>query len=123
MTQETNPCNVIRNCHFCQHFRNEEIGDSGFGGVYASYPTCSKDFDIDPETEKYLPDFDREIERECCELDFWVVVEVDKVLSEKLAAEYDNGDGSYGFNETYDLFKSLYIGAIEARLKQKGLNP
>jgi hypothetical protein len=97
---------VMRSCYFCQFFQHEEIGDSDFGGVYAENPSCSKYFDTDEETEEDIPNFDRTIERDCCKLDFWRVVEVDKDLSEKLAIEQDKNEGS--FSETYELFKVRY---------------
>jgi hypothetical protein len=97
---------VMRSCSFCQFFQHEEIGDSDFGGVYAKNPSCSKYFDTDEETEEDIPNFDRTIERNCCKLDFWRVVEVDKDLAEKLSAELDKNEGS--FSETYELFKVRY---------------
>jgi len=100
---------VMRSCSFCQFFRYEEVGDSdygGYGGVYAENATCSKYFDIDQETEEDIPNFDRNIERECCKLDFWQVIEVDKDLAEKLTIEQDKNEGS--FSETYELFKVRY---------------
>jgi hypothetical protein len=97
---------VMRSCSFCQFFQHEEIGDSDFGGVYAENPSCSNYFDTDEETEEDIPNFDRTIERNCCKLDFWRVVEVDKDLSEKLAIEQDKNEGS--FSETYELFKVRY---------------
>lgn len=97
---------VMRSCSFCQFFQHEEIGDSDFGGVYAENPSCSKYFDTDEETEEEIPDFDRNIERDCCKLDFWRVVEIDKDLYEKLAIEQDKNEGS--FSETYELFKVRY---------------
>lgn len=98
--------NVMRSCFFCQFYQHEEIGDSDFGGVYAENPSCSKYFDTDEETEEEIPDFDRNIERDCCKLDFWRVVEVDNDLAEKLDIEQNKDDGS--FSETYELFKVRY---------------
>ena len=97
---------VMRSCSFCQFFRHEEIGDSDYGAVYAENATCSKYFDTDQETEEDIPNFDRNIERECCKLDFWQVIEVDKDLAEKLSIEQDKNEGS--FSETYELFKVRY---------------
>ena len=97
---------VMRSCYFCQFFQHEEIGDSDFGGVYAENPTCSKYLDTDQATEEDIPNFDRTIERDCCKLDFWRVMEVDKDLAEKLSAELDKSEGS--FSETYELFKVRY---------------
>lgn len=100
---------VMRCCSFCQHFQHEEVGDSDYGGVYAEEATCSKYFDTDQETEEDIPDFDRNIERECCVLDFFRVCEIDLELSEKLSAEMYETGGS--FNETYKFFKFRYNNA------------
>ena len=97
---------VMRSCSFCHFFQHEEIGDSDFGGVYAENPSCSKYYDTDEETEEDIPNFNRNIERDCCKLDFWRVVESDKDLAEKLAIEQDKNEGS--FSETYELFKVRY---------------
>ena len=96
---------VRRSCSFCQFFQHEEIGDSDFGGVYAENATCSKYLDTDKKTEEEIPNFDRNLERDCCKLDFWRVLEIDNVLSEKLAEEsYRTGK----MDETYELFKEHY---------------
>lgn len=96
---------VRRSCLFCQFYRHEEIGDSDFGGVYAENPSCSKYLDTDKETEEDILNFDREIERDCCELDFWQVVEVDEELYVKLAQE---AHSTGKMEETYEMFKSRY---------------
>ena len=105
---ETKPCTihgVRRSCSFCQFFQHEEIGDSDFGGVYAENATCSQYLDTDQETEEEIPNFDRDLERDCCKLDFWRVLEVDSILSEKLAEE---SDSTGKMDETYELFKERY---------------
>ena len=104
-TQALNIPVVRRSCSFCQFFQHEEIGDSDYGGVYAENATCSKYIDTDNETEEEIPNFDRDLERDCCNLDFWRVVEVDNILSEKLAEE-SNRTGK--MDETYELFKERY---------------
>lgn len=98
---------VKRNCLFCIFYRHEEVGDSDFGSVYAKNPSCEKYYDTDEETEEDIPNFDRNIERDCCSLDFWKVVEVDKELDDKMSIEQSKNDGS--FSETYDLFKMRYL--------------
>ena len=96
---------VKKCCRFCVLYRHEEIGDSDYGAVYSEFATCSKYLDTDPETEEDIPNFDRESERDCCELDFWRVVEVDRVLSFKFDTEVGiNGD----FKDTYQFFKERY---------------
>lgn len=105
---ETNPSiihYVRRSCSYCQFFRHEEVGDSDFGGIYAENATCSQYLDIDQDLEEVIPNFDRDLERDCCKLDFWKVVEVDHILSEKLAKEF-NKTGK--IDETYKLFKVRY---------------
>ena len=96
---------VRRSCSFCQFFQHEEIGDSDFGGVYAENATCSKYLDTDKKTEEEIPNFDRNLERDCCKLDFWRVLEIDNVLSEKLAEESDR---TGKMDKTYELFKERY---------------
>jgi len=100
---------VMRCCSNCEFYRHEEVGDSDYGAVYAKEASCSQYYDTDEETEEYIPNFDRNIERECCVLDFFQVCEIDLELSEKLSAEMEETGGS--FNETYKLFKSLYNNA------------
>ena len=96
---------VRRSCSFCQYFQHEEVGDSDYGAIYSDVATCQKYIDTDKETEKDIPDFDRELERDCCKLDFWRVLEVDNILSEKLAEESDR---TGKMDETYELFKERY---------------
>jgi hypothetical protein len=97
---------VMRSCSFCEFYRHEKIRDSDIGGVYAENPSCSKYYDTDQKTEDDIPNFDRTIERDCCKLDFWSVLGVDRELSEKLSIEQDKNEGS--FSETYELFKVRY---------------
>jgi len=97
---------VVRSCSFCQFYTHEEVGDSDYGAVYSENPSCSKYIDTDEETEEEIPNFDRDIERECCDLDFWRVIEFDKELAEHLEKEQEIGDGS--FSETYELFRVRY---------------
>lgn len=102
---ETKQCTipvVRRSCSNCQFFQHEEVGDSDYGAVYSDVATCQKYLDTDPETEEDIPNFDREIERDCCELDFWKVVDLDDELSEKISE--DNGN----LDNAYTLFKERY---------------
>lgn len=96
---------VRRSCSNCQFFQHEEVGDSDYGAVYSDVATCQKYLDTDPETKEDIPNFDREIERDCCELDFWKVVEVDEELSVKLAEE---AHSTGKMEETHEMFKSRY---------------
>lgn len=97
---------VMRSCSFCQFYTHEEVGDSDYGAVYSENASCSKYIDTDQETEEEIPNFDRNIERECCNLDFWRVIEFDKELAEHLEKEQESGEGS--FSETYELFRVRY---------------
>jgi len=97
---------VMRSCSFCQFYTHEEVGDSDYGAVYSENANCSKYIDTNEETEEEILNFDRNIERECCKLDFWRVIEFDKELSENLEKEQESGEGS--FSETYELFKVRY---------------
>ena len=86
---------VRRSCSNCQFFQHEEVGDSDYGAVYSD--------DTDTETEEDIPNFDREIERDCCELDFWKVVDLDDELSEKISEDNGNLDNAYAlFKERYN---------------------
>jgi hypothetical protein len=96
---------VTKNCLFCQSYRHEEVGDSDYGAIYASIPSCGKYLDIDVETEEDMPNFDRNIERECCDLDFWAVVEVDQELQDKLIEE---SNSTSKMDETYKMFLTKY---------------
>jgi hypothetical protein len=99
--------NIRRSCSFCQYYRHEEIGDSDFGGVYAEQPSCSKYLDTDQETEEDIPDFDRHIERDCCHLDFWKVLEEDEQLKQYFDKEMSDKSGD-NFNDSYEFFKARY---------------
>tara|TARA_R110002050_G_scaffold174876_5_gene307824 strand:- start:385 stop:726 length:342 start_codon:yes stop_codon:yes gene_type:complete len=103
---ETEQCTipvVRRSCSNCQFFQHEEVGDSDYGAIYSDVATCQKYLDTDPETEEDIPNFKRDIERDCCELDFWKVVDLDKDLSEKLSEDNGNIDGAYKlFCERYN---------------------
>lgn len=101
---------VMRCCSFCQNYCHEEIGDSDFGGVYAPDASCSKYLDVDQETEEDIENFDRNIDRDCCQLDFWYVLECDKTLKEHFDNEMDVTKGC-SFDKTYKLFKERYNGA------------
>ena len=100
---------VMRCCSNCSFYRHKEVGDSDYGAVYAKEASCSEYYDTDKETEEDIPNFDRNIERECCALDFFKVCEIDTDLSDRLATEMDKTQGS--FNETYKLFNARYNNA------------
>lgn len=96
---------ILNCCTFCQFYRHEEVGDSDYGAVYAKEATCSKYHDYDDEFEIEIPNFDRTIERDCCVLDFFQVLEVDNDLHQRYAAEMDK---TGKMDETYSLFKTRY---------------
>ena len=100
---------VMRCCSNCQFYQHEEVGDSDFGAIYADEPSCYHYHDTDEETEEDIPNFDRNIERECCVLDFFKVCEIDKDLSDKLSDEMDKTEGS--FSNTYKIFCERYNNA------------
>ena len=91
---------VRRSCSFCQYFQHEEVGDSDYGAIYSDVATCSQYLDTDKETEEDIPNFDREVERDCCELDFWKIndAEINNLMSE------DDGN----IDRAYKLFKERY---------------
>lgn len=65
---------MIKNCKICSCFYCEEVGDSDYGAIYAEEPSCSQ--------EKDLEEFNRDIERDCCDIDFWKVLELDKEIKD-----------------------------------------
>jgi hypothetical protein len=99
---------VMRCCSNCSFYRHEEVGDSDYGAVYAKEASCLEYYDTDKETEEDIPNFDRNIERECCVLDFFKVVEIDDELSKKFHKEINKGDS---FNKTYKRFCEKYNNA------------
>lgn len=98
---------VRRSCLFCQYYKHEEVGDSDYGAVYAREAICSKYLDTDQETEEEIPDFDREVERDCCQLDFWKVLEEDGTLKNYFDKEMSEKSGE-NFNNSYEFFKVRY---------------
>lgn len=93
-----------RNCKLCSHYQCEEIGDSDYGAIYADKPTCEEFNDCD-DNENLIPNFDREIQRECCILDFWKVLEVDNEL-EKLIIDKEE---ETNWDKAYKRFREKYI--------------
>ena len=100
---------VMRCCSNCSNYRHEEVGDSDYGAVYSDEANCSMYYDYDDEKDEDIPNFDRNLERECCVLDFFKVCEIDTDLSDRLATEMDETQGS--FSETYKLFNARYNNA------------
>ena len=98
--QQLNIADVRRSCSNCQFFQHEEVGDSDYGPIYSNVASCQKYLDADPETEEDIPNFDREIDRDCCELDFWKIndAEINNLMSE------DDGR----IDRAYKLFKERY---------------
>ncbi len=99
---------VMRCCSNCQLYIHEEVGDSDYGAVYAYEANCSEYLDTDDE-EEVISGFDRNIERECCVLDFFKVCEIDKDLSDKLSEEINRTPDD--FSKTYKLFNARYNNA------------
>lgn len=94
---------VRRNCSNCQFFQPEEVGDSDYGAVYSEVETCQKYLDTDSKTGEDIPNFDRHLERDCCVLEFWKVVDLDDTLSERISKDNGNIDGAYKlFCERYN---------------------
>lgn len=96
---------IIRCCKLCVHYRPEEVGDIDYGAVYADYDSCHLQYDLDEEGNDVY-DFNREIERTCCVLDFWKVTEVDSELSALFDEEAKISDGC--FDSTYSKFIDKY---------------
>lgn len=108
-TESENKCSPLLklNCKLCYSFKNDEVGDSEYGSVYSETPSCSKYLDIDDDGNE-LSNFDREIERECCDLDFWAVIEVDAELKAELSKE------TFGYDKTYESFEKKYKKMIKS---------
>ena len=87
---------------------NSAIGDSDFGATYSKEPTCLLEYDINNETGDDVVSFDREIERPCCSLDFWKVLEVDDELKKKFDLEMNEIGDNCNFDESYDFFRERY---------------
>ena len=106
--QQLNKHVVMSCCSNCQYYRHEEVGDSDFGAVYNDEASCSEYYDTDQETEENIPNFDRSIERECCLLDFFKVIEIDEELNKSFHEEMNKVDS---FNKTYKRFCEKYNNA------------
>ena len=98
-----------RNCKICTYYKAEEIGDSDFGAIYADECTCSKDKDIDEQTEEFIKAFDYNSVKECCIPDFWIVADMDKEIEKLFNDEMSESDdaepirSSKRFHEKYIL--------------------
>lgn len=95
------------NCKICSYYRYEEIGDSDYGAVYANEPTCSKENDIEKETDAYIENFDYESVKDCCVPDFWLVADIDEEIDELFTKEASMSDDLYEDN-AYKRFKEKY---------------
>jgi hypothetical protein len=95
-----------RNCRFCCHYQQEEVGDSDFGAVYSSELTCIEYKDCDEE-ENLIIGFDRDIQRECCDLDFFKVADADKEIADLII----DVDEYVDFDKAYARFKEKYLQA------------
>ena len=95
---------MMKNCKNCFHYSCQEIGDNDFGGIYEEYETCSLNHDSN-ENDELIKDFDRDVERECCNLDFFRVIESDKLLNHFFHLEVMNNSKC---DKTYELFERLY---------------
>lgn len=93
---------MINCCEICFFYERQEIGDSDFGAITDSYPTCEKGFDINDD-ETLIQGFDRKVHRDCCAPDFFKVddPEIDAILAEDL-----NNSGSY--DRAYKRFTEKY---------------
>lgn len=94
---------MVKNCKVCEQYQFEEIGDSDFGAIYAKTPSCLKCYDTDKE-EKEIKDFDRNIERDCCSLDFFKVADIDKEIDDLI----EEDDEYISYDKAYKRFKEKY---------------
>lgn len=95
------------NCKICSYYTWEEIGDSDFGAVYAKERTCSKDKDLDMETEESIKDFDYESVKDCCVPDFFAVGDIDEEIDKLFTDGVAMSDDLYS-TDAYERFKEKY---------------
>lgn len=76
-----------KNCKICAYFQLEEIGDSDYGAIYSEEYVCVIEKDLEESQEKVAEGFDRDTERECCHIDFWKVVDIDKEINDLFLLE------------------------------------
>ncbi len=98
---------IKRSCRICHYFQYEEVGDSDFGGIYSDEMCCTKGYDMEPGTEETIANFSRDVERSCCLPDFWLVMEVDRSLSQMFDRETRCSQGM-SFDQTFAHFKEKY---------------
>lgn len=83
-------CAVKNNCLFCAYHGNETIGD--YGETYASHEVCAENNDCDDEGNLDKM-FDYESEKDCCDLEFWKVLDADekmqKLFEEDMVKDID----------------------------------
>ncbi len=96
------------NCKICSYYHYEEIGDSDYGAVYAKEPTCSKDKDLNVETEECINGFNYDSLKDCCVPDFWIVADMDKEISDLFTDEDIMSDDIYD-TSAYEKFKEKYF--------------
>jgi hypothetical protein len=74
-------CAVKNNCLFCHYYKQADVQDSDFGASYGGKETCSehKDCDEDGELDEA---FDYESKKDCCDYEFWKVLDADERMQE-----------------------------------------
>jgi len=97
---------IIKNCKFCQHYQHEEVGDSDYGAIYSDEPVCLQEKDWD-EKDETIASFDRDVERDCCALDFLKVADVDNEVGDLFDAMDIDEDGI--MDKAYAKFKEKYL--------------
>jgi len=103
--------NIIRNCEMCNLYYCQEVGDSDYGATYEDEPSCQNECDVDEYTGEHIKDFDRKIERDCCKLNFWKIIEIDKEIEDMYYyAYYDEENDEYveDVDRAYARFKEKY---------------
>ena len=101
-------CEVMNNCLFC-YYHKQEVVDSDFGG-YGGKETCSEGKDCDKDGE--LDDaFDYESEKDCCDFEFWKVLDSDERMQKLFARDMTNDidlNKKQGDWESYKYFVRNY---------------
>lgn len=94
---------ICKSCNYCVNY----------GAVFTEIDLysdreyyCMKGKDIDPKIKSVSADFDRTIERDCCDLDFFACIDEDVELLEILADESISEDEA--FDKAFGVFDKKY---------------
>lgn len=101
-------CKIPHNCHICNNYSCSEVGDSDYGATYDTKCTCQLDKDYDEDNDSLLENFDYNSIKECCNPEFWLVLELDEELKKMYTDEVPLSDNLYETN-VYKKFEEKYL--------------